>query len=119
MREGKHIEKIINKTYDEALNIEDMVEAWEYFNKTFNGLEKAGYDVSEHREDAFDLVMNTILDGGEEIAKNQREYEGLRKVGDSFKRIEDAGYDISEYKIPYIYMFEYYTGLNITEPLDE
>ena len=111
MREGKEIEKIVQETYDKALDMEDMVDALGYFNKTFSGLEKAGYDVSEYREDSLELVMDIILAEADDIAEEQNEYEALRKVGDSFKRIEDAGYDISIYKTDYIYMFEDYTGL--------
>jgi len=111
VREGKEIEEIIRKTYDEALEIEDKVKALDYFKKTFDGLEKSGYDISEYREDSFELIMDIILAEGEDMVEDQNEYEGLRYVGDNFKRIEDAGYNISIYKPDYIYMFEDYTGL--------
>lgn len=119
MREGSEIEKIIEETYEKALEMNDRVKALEYFNKTFNGLEKAGYNVSEYRHDSFDLIIDDIITEGEVIAEEESKIKGVKLVGDNFKRLEKAGYNISEYKLEYWEMFERYTGMKIIESLYE
>ncbi|HKL24519.1 MAG TPA: hypothetical protein VJ912_04235 [Candidatus Nanoarchaeia archaeon] len=114
VREGKEISKIVQKAYDKALSMEDKAKSLSYLDKTFNGLEKAGYDMSEEKEVYFGVVMEKILEEGIYISENEYPGKGIKLIGDSFKRIKNEGYDITEYEWIYFDMFEDYLGVNLS-----